>query len=128
MQNLQLKAFRRPKNPKVVMQKMINPGVNQRKRKVKKKRNPKKKRNTGRKAILMTALLQRRARAEKEGMIMVKMISTNTVRLLNTREKEKLITINLKRNLNTRGTTLPQKANHLIKMRNILEGVMIHLM
>ena len=75
----------------------------------------------------MTTLLQRRAKAEKEGMIMIKMIRIIMERLLNTREKEELIMINLIRNLNIGGMTLPLKVNQLMKMKNVLEGVMILL-
>lgn len=76
----------------------------------------------------MTVIHQRRAEKEKEGMIMIKMIRMlSMARVLNRREKEELITINLIRNLNIRGMTLLLKANHLTKVKNVLEGVMIHL-
>lgn len=73
-QILLLKAFRRLKNLKGVVQKMVNQGKKQRKRKLKRKRNPKKKRNTRKKATLMTIQVQRRAKTGKKGIIMKKLI------------------------------------------------------
>ena len=129
MQILELKAFRRLKNLKGVVQKMVNLGKKQRKKKRRKKRNPKKKRNTRGKATMMTIYLQRRAKTRKEGIIMKNLIQRSMIlRLLHTQEKGKLIMIpNLKRILNISDMTLSLRVNHLMKKKNNPEGVMTRL-
>ena len=108
---------------------MVNPGIKQRKRELRKKRNPKKTRNTRKKATLMTLHLQRRTRTRKEGIIKKKLMQRSTIGLLNTRGKEKLImNLTLLRILNIRDMTLPLKMeNHLMKKKNNREGVVSRL-